>query len=43
MLSKPTIRKKIRKLIGNGYLRVYSKGRKKVVESTEKSISLFSK
>ena len=42
-LSKPTIRKKIRKLIGNGYLRVYSKGSRKVVESTEKNISLFSK
>lgn len=43
MLSKPTIRKKLRILIGDGYLRVYSKGRKKIVESTEKNISLFSK
>jgi len=43
MLSKPTIRKKLRQLIDNGYLRVYSKGRKKVVESTEKNIGLFSK
>ena len=43
MLSKPTIRKKLRKLIENGYLRVYSKGRMKVVESTERNISLFLK
>ena len=41
--SKPTIRKKLRELIGHGYLIEYSKGRKKVLESTEKNINLFSK
>jgi uncharacterized membrane protein len=42
-LSKPTIRKKLRELVRYGYLKEFSKGRKKIVESTEKNISLFSK
>jgi PAS domain S-box-containing protein len=42
-LSQPTVRKKIRYLIGSGHVKESLKGNKKVVELTEKSMDLFLK
>ncbi len=40
-ISKPTVRKRIRSLLGRGYLVEYIRGYKKVIELTEKAERLF--
>jgi PAS domain S-box-containing protein len=41
--SQPTVRKRIRNLIGSGYVREFAKGNRKVVELTEMGQNLFLK
>jgi Mn-dependent DtxR family transcriptional regulator len=42
-LSKPTFRKRVRRLINGGYVVEITKGNKKVLELTQKGRSLFFK
>jgi uncharacterized membrane protein len=40
-LSKPTVRKKIKTLASSGYISVVKKGRKKIINPTDKTVQMF--
>ena len=40
-VSKPTVRKRIQQLVGDGYLRETVQGRRKILELTDKATTLF--